>query len=68
MTMIVYLRETPPYTRTARAQPPAAHRRRHSHPHHRRHGEHSPTACQPHSNCLCSPPKEICKYTYVYLR
>jgi len=25
MLMIVYLRETPPHTRTARAQPPAAH-------------------------------------------
>ena len=50
MTMIVYPRETPPHTRTARAQPPAAHRRRHSRPHHRRHGEHSPTARRPHSN------------------
>jgi len=37
-------RETPPHTRTARAQPPAAHRRWHSRHHHRRHGEHSPTA------------------------
>jgi len=27
-----------------RAPPPAAHRRRHSRPHHHRHGEHSPTA------------------------
>jgi len=58
MMMIVYPRETPPHTRTARAQPPAAHRRRQSRPHHRRHGEHSPTARQPHSNGLCSPPKE----------
>ena len=31
--MIVYPRETPPQTRTAWAQPPAAHRRRHSRPH-----------------------------------
>ena len=51
-------RETLLHTRTARAQPPAAHRRRHSRPRHRRHGEHSPTARQPHSNGLCSPPKE----------
>jgi len=56
--MIVYPRETPPHTRTARAQPPAAHRRRHSRPNHRRHGGHSPIARQPHSNDLCSPPKE----------
>jgi len=56
--MIVYPQEAPPHTRTARAQPQAAHRRRHSRPHHRRHGEHSPTARQPHSNGLCSPPKE----------
>jgi len=34
--MIVYPRETPPHTRTARTQPPAAHRRRHSRPHHKR--------------------------------
>jgi len=33
----------------------AAHRRRHSRPHHHRHGEHSPTARQPHSNGLCTP-------------
>jgi len=34
-------------TGTARAQPPAAHRRLHSRPHHHsRHGEHSPTARQ----------------------
>ena len=58
MMITVYPRETPPHTRTARAQPPAAHRRRHSRPHHRRHGEHSPTARQPHSNGLCAPPKE----------
>ena len=58
LMMIVYPRETPPHTRAARAQPPAAHRRRHSRPYHRRHGEHSPTARQPHSNGLCSPPKE----------
>jgi len=58
MMMIVYPRETPPHTRTARAQPPAGNRRWHSRPHHRRHGEHSPTARQPHSNGLCSPPKE----------
>ena len=32
------------------AQPPAAHRRQHSRPHHHRHGEHSPTARQPHAN------------------
>ena len=56
--MILYPRETPPHTRTARGQPPAAHRRRHGRPHHRRHGEQSPTARQPHSNALCSPPKE----------
>ena len=56
--MIVYPRETPPHTRTARTQPPAAHRRWHSRLHHHRHGEHSPTARQPHSNGLCSPPKE----------
>jgi len=56
--MIVHPRETLPHTRSARAQPPAAHRRRHSRPHHRRHGEHSPTARQLHSNGLCSPPKE----------
>jgi len=56
--MIVYPRETPPQSRTARARPPAAHHRRHSRPHHRRHGVHSPTAHQPHSNGLCSPPKE----------
>jgi len=37
--MIEYPQETPPHIRTARAQPPAAHRRRHSRPHHRRHGE-----------------------------
>ena len=49
LMMIVYPRETPPHIRTARAQPSAAHRRRHSRPHHRRHGEHSPTARQPHS-------------------
>jgi len=55
---MVYPREKPPHTRTARAQPPAAHRRRHSRPHHPRHGEHIPTARQPHSNGLCSPPKE----------
>jgi len=55
--MIVYPRETPPHTRTARAQPPAAHRRRHSRPHHRRHGEHSPTTRQPHSNGLCYHPR-----------
>jgi len=48
--MIVHPRETPPHTRTARAQPSAAHRRRHSRPHHRRHEEHSPTARQLHSN------------------
>jgi len=58
MMMIVYPRDTPPHTRTAPAQPPAAHHRRHSRPHHRRHGEHSPTTRQPHSNSLCSPPKE----------
>ena len=58
LMMIIYPRETPPHTRTARAQPPAAHRHRHSRPHHRRHGEHSPTARQPHSNGLCSPPTE----------
>ena len=56
--MIVYPRKTPPHIRTARAQPAAAHRRRHSRSHHRRHEEHSPTARQPHSNGLCSPPKE----------
>ena len=50
--MIVYPRETFPHTRTARAQPPAAHRRRHSRLHHRRHEKHSPTARQPHSNGL----------------
>jgi len=50
-------RDTSPH-QDARAQPPAAHRRRHSRPHHRRHGEHSPTARQPHSNGLCSPPKD----------
>jgi len=50
--------ETPSHTRTARAQPPAAHRRMHSRPHPRRHGEHNPTVRQPHSNGLCSPPKE----------
>jgi len=54
----VHPRETPLHTRTARAQPPAAHRRRHSRPHRCRHGEHSPTAHQPHSNGLCSPPRE----------
>ena len=58
MMMIVYPRETPPHIRTARAQPPAAHRRRHSRPHHSEHGEHNPTVRQPHSNGLCSPPKE----------
>jgi len=47
-------RETPPHTRTARAQPPAAHRRRHSRPHHRRHGEHSPTALW--HRLLTTPP------------
>ena len=31
---IVYPRKTPPHTRTAQAQPPAAHRRRHSRRHH----------------------------------
>jgi len=56
MMMIVYPRETPPTTMTARAQPPAAPRRRHSRPHHRRHGEHSPTARQPHTNGLRSAP------------
>jgi len=45
---IVYPRETPPHTRTAPAQPPAAHRRRHSRPNHRRHGEHSLT---PRARC-----------------
>jgi len=48
--IIVYPRETPPHTRTARAQPPAAYRRRRSRPHHRRHGDHSPTASQRYSN------------------
>jgi len=38
--------------------PPAAHHRRHSRSHHHRHGEHSPTPRQPHSNGLCSLPKE----------
>jgi len=33
--------------------PPPAYRR----PHHRRHGKHSPTARQPYSNGLCSPPR-----------
>jgi len=50
-------RDTSPH-QDGTAQPPAAHRRRHSRPHHSRHGEHSPTARQPHSNGLCSPPKE----------
>jgi len=49
-----YPRKTPADTRTARAQPPAAHRRRHSRPHHHRDGEHSSIARQPHSNGLCS--------------
>jgi len=39
--IIAYPRETPPHTRTARAQPLAAHSRRRSRPHHRRHGVHS---------------------------
>ena len=34
LMMFFYPRETPPHTRTARAQPPAAHRRRHSRFHH----------------------------------
>jgi len=51
-TMIVYPPATPPYIRTAQAQPPAPHRRRHSRPHHRRHGKQSLTARQPHSNGL----------------
>jgi len=38
--------------------PSGTHRRWHSRPHHRRHGKHSPTARQPQSNGLCSPPKE----------
>ena len=59
LMMIVYPRETPPHIRTARAQPPAAHRRRHSRLHHRRHGKHSPTARQPHSNGLYSPPPSL---------
>jgi len=42
--VIDYPRETPPHTTAARAQPPAAHRRQYSRPHHHRHGEHSPTA------------------------
>jgi len=50
-------RDTSPHPDST-GQPPAAHRRRHSRPHHHRHGEHSPTARQPHSNSLCSPPKE----------
>jgi len=33
-----------------RAQPPAAHRHRHSRPHHHIRGEDIPTARQPHSN------------------
>jgi len=53
--MIVYPRETPSHTRTARAQPPAAHRRRHSRPHHRRHREHSLTAFSPASTCRPAP-------------
>ena len=32
------------HTRTARAQPPGAHRRRHTRPRHHEHIEHSPTA------------------------
>jgi len=48
-------RDTSPH-QDSTEQPLAAHRRRHSRPHHRTHGEHSPTACQSHSNGLCSPP------------
>ena len=50
--------ERPPHPGIARAQPHEAHLRRHSRPHHHRNGEHSPTARQPHSNGLCSLPKE----------
>ena len=38
---LLYPRETPLHTRTARAKPAAAHRRRYSRPHHHRHREHS---------------------------
>ena len=65
MMMIVYPRERPPHTRTARAQPPAAHRRRHSRPHHHRHWEHSFTARQPHSNGLCLWLNPIHSNTYM---
>ena len=70
LMMIVYARETPPHTRTARAQPPAAHRRRHSRPHHCRHGEHSPTARQPHSTPLCWQAQGLWVnpiFTYIYI-
>ena len=50
--------ERPPHTRTARAQSPAAHRRRYSRPHHLRQGEHSPKARHPHSMMIYSPPKD----------
>jgi len=50
-------RDTSPH-RDSAGTVPAAHRRRHSRPHHHRHGEHSLTARQPHSNGPCSLPKE----------
>jgi len=51
--IIVYPRETPPHIRTARASPQRHTAAGTAAPHHRRHGEHSPTARQPHSNGLC---------------
>ena len=52
--MIVCPRETPPRIGWTRCPGGLTHSR----PHHRRHGKHRPTARRPHSNGLCSPPKE----------
>jgi len=64
-------RDTSPH-QDSTGQPPAAHRRRHNRPNHRRHGEHSPTARQPHSNGLCSPPEggprpRVCTHIHTYI-
>ena len=58
VVMMMFTSERTSPHQDSTGQPPAAHRRRHSRLHHRRHGKHSPTARQPHSNGLCSPPKE----------
>jgi len=57
MIMIVYPRETPPHIRTARAQPPAAHRRLPPPPPQTRETQF-PQRANPTQTAYAHPPKE----------